>query len=117
MDGRVFVGNPRTSIDGFAHSTNIICLLSVAIQQPLPPTIRARLRRYAFTRQEKAPKQRRKASPREIIQAVLECNMEITEQDIDFLKQHPEDARWLKNNVDPRHWLKLASLCNFVDEK
>jgi len=43
--------------------------------------------------------------------------MEITEQDIDFLKQHPEDARWLKNNVDPRHWLKLASLCNFVDEK
>jgi len=117
LDGGVFVGNPHTSIKRGARSTNIIRLISVAIEEPLPSGIRARLRRYPFTRQERAFKQRRKASPREIIQAKLEINMEITEKDIDFLKQHPEDARWLKKNVDSRHWHKLASLCNFVEEE
>lgn len=35
--------------------------------------------------------------------------MHIFDEDIDHLKEHPDDARWIKNQVDSRLWDRLLS--------
>lgn len=47
---------------------------------------------------------------RQIIRSKLRCDMAIVDADVQFLATHPEDAGWLKNNIEPRLWLKIQSL-------
>ncbi|KAI0431209.1 hypothetical protein F5Y09DRAFT_330513 [Xylaria sp. FL1042] len=85
----------------------------IAIQQPLPAKIQSKLRAYPFSRRpiqrlpSKTPAQYDAATYRRIIRSKLRCDMRILDQDVRFLMTHPEDARWLKDNIEPRFWSKI----------
>lgn len=50
------------------------------------------------------------AIQRQMIRTRLRTNMEIPERDFAFLREHPEDAEWLRDTVGPVLWSKLESL-------
>ncbi|KAL7796952.1 hypothetical protein V8C43DRAFT_260694 [Trichoderma afarasin] len=87
----------------------------IAIQEPLPEEIQSKLEKYPFTRQ---PRQRSgrprpgRYDPktyRQIIRANLRRDAILTDDSIQFLATHPEDAAWLKDNIEARFWSKLQS--------
>ncbi|KAK4081614.1 uncharacterized protein Triagg1_2355 [Trichoderma aggressivum f. europaeum] len=85
----------------------------IAVQQTLPEEIQSMLEKYPFTR---PPVQRsRKPTPgrydaktyRQIIRSNLRRDAIITDDCIQFLATHPEDATWLKDNIEARFWSKV----------
>jgi len=88
----------------------------IAMQQTLPAKIQSKLREYPFSRRpiqrlrSGTPARLDAATHRQIIRSKLRCDMTIIDGDVQFLATHPEDARWLKNNIEPRLWLKIQSL-------
>ncbi|QYS93775.1 hypothetical protein H0G86_001143 [Trichoderma simmonsii] len=89
----------------------------IAIEQTLPEEIQSKLKRYSFTRPPKPNQRSRKPNPgrydaktfRQIIRANLRRDAPITDDCIEFLVTHPEDARWLKDNIEARFWSKIQS--------
>jgi hypothetical protein len=92
-------------------------LSSIAIQQALPAKIQSKLREYPFLRRpiqrlaSETPARFDAATHRRIIQSKLRCDMSILSEDVQFLVTRPEDARWLEDNIEPRFWSKIQSLC------
>jgi hypothetical protein len=35
-----------------------------------------------------------------------------SDSDFEFMREHPEEARWLKDHIESRFWLKYESLAN-----
>ncbi|KAI9740965.1 MAG: hypothetical protein M1818_004571 [Claussenomyces sp. TS43310] len=85
--------------------------------KPLPqlaknPKIQAKLKHdVPFTRQpskhcgEKRPM-------REVLKQRLYCADHLRREEIDYIREHPEDAEWLKAHLYPRFWRKLEALIN-----
>ncbi|KAK0764334.1 hypothetical protein N5P37_003733 [Trichoderma harzianum] len=93
--------------------------LLIAIPEPLPEEIQSKLEKHPFPRQPRQPTKRsRKPTPgkldakahRRIIQSNLRRDAIIIDESIEFLATHPEDARWLKDNIEARFWSKIQSL-------
>ena len=36
----------------------------------------------------------------------------LSANDLEFVKEHPEEVDWLKDHVEHKFWLKLVSLLN-----
>ncbi|KAL7915846.1 hypothetical protein GGI35DRAFT_473172 [Trichoderma velutinum] len=97
----------------------------IAIQQTLPEEIQSRLEKYPFTRPPNQHSRKRKPIPgrydaktfRQIIRSNLRRDAIITDDSIQFLATHPEDSRWLKDNIEARFWLKIQSLLELRQDK
>ncbi|KAK1765077.1 hypothetical protein QBC33DRAFT_180896 [Phialemonium atrogriseum] len=93
----------------------------VAIQHALPAELQARLRAFPFTRQPtrrppgRAPVQFDPVRRREIIRTKLRSNMRIINDDLKFLREHPEHAKCLRDSIEPRLWSKVGSVCDSQD--
>jgi hypothetical protein len=80
------------------------------IQQPLPAQIQSKLEKYPFSRRPIRPRRSEitigfnTSTYRQIIRSKLRFDMSILAEDIQFLATHPDDAKWLKHNVEPRSW-------------
>ena len=66
---------------------------------------------YPFTR----PKTPHKRPPRrETVRSKLRCAMELSDADLKFMSDHPEDVEWLKDHVESRFSLKFEeALANY----
>lgn len=70
-------------------------------------------RSYPFTWKNPPPVQ----SPRaptlpEYVFIKLHEELEILDQELDFMSEHPEDVKWLKDNLPPELISKFESLMN-----
>ncbi|KAL7919999.1 hypothetical protein ACQKWADRAFT_299862 [Trichoderma austrokoningii] len=86
----------------------------IPINQVLPSRIKSILKTYSFERvygPRNKPKPLDNIAHREMIRWALACEVEIREEDKDFLRDHPEDVRWLKNKLEPRFWIKIEHYC------
>ena len=90
----------------------------MTIQQALPTELRTKLRDYPFTK-KKPSKQHRPtkvppdaATRRQIIRSKLRSKMSLSNSDFEFMRENPEEARWLKDHIEPRFWLEFESLTN-----
>ena len=41
--------------------------------------------------------------------------MSLSNSDVEFLKENPKDAKWLKDHIETRFWLKVESLTTSRD--
>lgn len=74
------------------------------------PMIWAKLKEhFPFTWE---PSQREKHLRREIIKSKLYCDATLSDFDLEFMREHPEDMQWLKTHARPRFWRKFASEAN-----
>ncbi|POR31237.1 Uncharacterized protein TPAR_08559 [Tolypocladium paradoxum] len=91
----------------------------IAIQQALPAKIQAKLKEYPFSRRpiQRLPKEAPAPTRRQIIRSKLRRDMTILDADVQFLVTHPEDARWLRDNIETRFWLKIQALCHFEQDE
>jgi hypothetical protein len=82
----------------------------------LPPEVEAKLREYPFTRlsaQDMPQRPPRDAATRcQSIRLKLRSDMVPSDSDFEFLKEHPEEARWLKEHIESRFWLKFELLAS-----
>jgi len=49
---------------------------------------------------------------REMVKAKLYCDATLSNFDLEFMREHPEDMQWLKTHVRPRFWRKFVSEAN-----
>lgn len=77
--------------------------------------MKSKLKKYEFSMRSTRPPRRepgRQPGPlehRRRIQDKFRSSMAFFDEDFDFLDRHPEHARWLENNVEPRFWARLQS--------
>ena len=83
--------------------------------EAVPPTIKAKLKKYPFP----SPNQAKRTKPPldavercRSIQSKLRCEMSPSDTDFELIKNNPEAAKWLKDNIEPRFWLKFESLAS-----
>ncbi|KAI5859767.1 hypothetical protein GGS23DRAFT_259632 [Durotheca rogersii] len=88
----------------------------VAVQKPLPHRFRLELERRPFYQARQPPPATKRsrepldaATRRQIIRSRLRSNMRIPETDVEFLR-NPEQARLLKEEIDPRFWERVDAL-------
>jgi hypothetical protein len=84
---------------------------SVRLPGEIPSKLSTRLKRYPFT---KAPTQQppHTGQPwpmRERIRSSLHLKEYMFQVYLDHLKDHPEDVRWLKDNLEPKFWSRLET--------
>lgn len=100
------------------QSRNLTNSGRMAIRRALPLRIQSKLRAYPFERpkSQHVPKARPKGydavTRRQIIRSKLHCDMDILDDDVEFLRTHPDDARWLRNHLEIRFWLKIEPFCD-----
>ncbi len=49
---------------------------------------------------------------RQSIRLKLRSDMSLSDSDFEFMRGQPEEARWLKDHIESRFWLKFESLAN-----
>ncbi|CAH0001000.1 unnamed protein product [Clonostachys byssicola] len=96
----------------------------VHINQELPSQIQRKLRKWPFTWEGK--KFHRKKRPdgecelvahRRLIMSKLILGIPVFDEDIKFLKEHPEHAQWIKDNIKNRQlWVKIEPYCDLPGE-
>ncbi|KAJ9132345.1 hypothetical protein NKR23_g11307 [Pleurostoma richardsiae] len=83
------------------------------VQASLPPQLQAKLKGYPFMPQKNQRKPQNKPldaeTRRQMIRTRLRCNMTIPQADVEFLRD-PNEAKWLKDNIDPRLWSRCEAL-------
>jgi len=83
------------------------------MQQALPAKIQNKLRDYPFTKPPSQPRPKRgppdAAARRKTIRSKLRLGMILLDADFEFMSD-PEHARWLKDHVEDKFWLKFESL-------
>lgn len=94
---------------------SLTLVYSVTIHKVLPTEILDRLREYPFQKPPSDGSRKLHVEPdaaekRRIIKARLYRNMPISESTIEFLRDHPEQATKLKDDLEPRFWSKLEAL-------
>lgn len=85
-------------------------------RKPLPqlakdPEVQAKLIKYApFTPQ---PSENREPRPiRRLIKSRLYDDSGLPNEEIEYMREHPEDLEWLKAHVRPRIWRKFVAVAN-----
>jgi hypothetical protein len=83
------------------------------MQQALPAEIQSKLREYPFTPLPKQPRPKRGPpdadARRKKIRLKLRLDIMLFDADFEFMSD-PEHARWLKDHVENKFWLKFKSL-------
>ncbi|KND87598.1 hypothetical protein TOPH_07717 [Tolypocladium ophioglossoides CBS 100239] len=64
------------------------------------PKIQAKLKGVPFTYQPKDPN-RVKAPIRRLVKERLYCDESFWPEEMDYMREHPEDLQWLKGHVRP----------------
>ncbi|KAK2596414.1 hypothetical protein N8I77_013305 [Diaporthe amygdali] len=90
---------------------------------PLPNEVQERLKKYRFKpkvtkesmlpRHEDLPPEERRRS----IKRMLRRETHPPESDLQFLRDHPQHAEWLKVNLRPRFWDKLQNMMKERDHR
>ena len=87
--------------------------------QALPPEVQNKLKEYPFTRPSAQDTLKTplldSVTRRQNIRTKLRSDMSLSNSDVDFLKGNPEDAKWLKDHIETRFWLKFESLATSRD--
>ncbi|KAK3938863.1 hypothetical protein QBC46DRAFT_389326 [Diplogelasinospora grovesii] len=87
--------------------------------QALPPEVQTKLKEYPFTRPstQDMPKMPPldPVARRQSIRTKLRSDMSLSNNDVEFLREHPEEAKWLKDHIETRFGLKFESLANSRD--
>lgn len=82
---------------------------SVRLPGEIPSKIRSKLKRFPFTKapttSQLPPRQPRPM--RERIRGSLILKEDIFQDYIEHLEDHPEDVKWLKDNLEPKFWARL----------
>jgi hypothetical protein len=76
------------------------------------------LRCYPFTKGSGTfipPEQVAPHIQRRFLRNKLDCNREVTLEDIEFVREHPEHAKWVKAKVDDKAWRRVAELVEWVE--
>ncbi|KAI1119827.1 hypothetical protein F5Y10DRAFT_149315 [Nemania abortiva] len=85
----------------------------VAMQQALPVEVQSKLREYPFTRPPKQPRPKRGPrdadAMRRLIRTNLRLDMKLVDAEFEFMND-PENAKWLKDHIENKFWLKFVSL-------
>jgi hypothetical protein len=75
------------------------------------PIILAKLKEsFPFTWQ---PSERKKRSRREIVKEKLYRESNLSNIELNHVRDHAEDREWLRNHLRPRFWQKLVSEVNY----
>lgn len=53
---------------------------------------------------------------REIIKSKLYLGTPILKENIEFLREYPEHAQWLRTHLDHQLWAKIEPFCDFPSE-
>ncbi len=99
-------------------SDNVVELIRVSerIPQALPPEIQFKLRAYPFTRPSFKDVPKRgpldAITRRQSIRSELHAEASLNDGDFEFLKEHLEEARRLKDHIENQFWLKFEALAN-----
>ncbi|PVH70447.1 hypothetical protein DL98DRAFT_564161 [Cadophora sp. DSE1049] len=85
-----------------------------AMPEALPQEVQIKLRQYPFTRPSTKdmpkPPPLDAATRRQSIRSKLHSDMSPSDSDFELMREHPKDARWLKDHIESRFWLKFESL-------
>ncbi|KAL7919980.1 hypothetical protein ACQKWADRAFT_299819 [Trichoderma austrokoningii] len=82
---------------------------------PLTSKIRSKVESYPFERPygpRPEPMTYDNITHRKIIWSALQLDTEIFDDDKKFLRDHPEDAKWLKDKLETRLWQKIEPFCS-----
>ncbi|KAI1203421.1 hypothetical protein F5X97DRAFT_131619 [Nemania serpens] len=85
------------------------------IEDPLPAQMRAKLKRYPFSRSKRKPPQAKQSSPpdvatrRQMIRYKLRSNMKIAPVELELLG-NPDQVALLKAEIDPKFWDQIDHL-------
>jgi hypothetical protein len=119
---------PAGNADGLSDS---VSHYSVAVQKPLPRSVRRKLRYYPFKRLTAEqlnpprllePLQRPKFSSieeemrhrREDLRSTLACGLSLLSEHVKFVQDHPKHAEWVKERVPPEAWARLGDPSQIV---
>ena len=88
---------------------------SITINTPLPDRVRSRLKRYPFdpsppeskpVANQKRPNWNDPFFMRQHVYLKLRRMMMIFEEDLQFIRAHPQHAEWIKETIGPEIWTK-----------
>ncbi|CAH0019383.1 unnamed protein product [Clonostachys rhizophaga] len=95
----------------------------VRINQELPSKIQRKLRKWPFTwegRKFRRPKRPdgecELVTHRRLLMSKLLLGIPIFDEDIKFLREHPEHAQWLKDHMERQLWAKVELYCDIPGE-
>ncbi|RSL72946.1 hypothetical protein CEP53_000948 [Fusarium sp. AF-6] len=97
----------------------------IRVNEELPSKMLKELKKWPFTWEgrkfHKAPKgPDGKYEPlvhRQIIRSYLRQGMPVLGGTIEFLREYPEHARWLKAHLEPELWVQVEPYCNLPSEE
>lgn len=83
----------------------------VRLPGEIPSKLRARLKKHPFTKEptQQPPRTRQPIPMRERIRSSLHLKEDIFYVYLEHLADHPEDVRWLKDNLEPKFWSRLEA--------
>ena len=77
------------------------------------PQIQAKLKEVPFTEEPPDPSKKREKPPvRKLVKSMLYCDEHIPPEELQYMRDHPEELEWLKSNVRPRLWRKFVDYAN-----
>lgn len=97
---------------------------SIRIHEDLPSKMKKELKKWPFTWEGRkfhpAPKgpdgKYEPLAHRQIIGSYLRQGMPVLDKSIEFLREYPEHARWLKVRLEPELWVKIEPYCDLSGE-
>ncbi|DAA73511.1 TPA_exp: Uncharacterized protein A8136_4692 [Trichophyton benhamiae CBS 112371] len=63
------------------------------------------------------PESQREWTFRESVRSSLHQEMGLTKKELKYLRERPEDAKWLQDNLEPRFWSEIERLTQDMDER
>lgn len=84
---------------------------SVRLPGEIPSELRASLKKFPFTKAltQRTPRTGQPTPMREKIRSSLRLKENIFYEYLEHLKDHPEDVKWLKDNLEPKFWSRLEA--------
>lgn len=72
------------------------------------------MKEYPFTRPPAQLQSQRTppdaATRRQIIRSKLHSDMALSKDDFKFMEEHPDEAKWLKDHIELKFWLRFEFL-------
>jgi hypothetical protein len=78
------------------------------------------VQRYRFTKVEGTFMPPAQVGPhirKKMLRDALDCNRPLTMVDIDFVREHPGHAKWVKQRVEDRAWQRLEELVEWAERE
>ncbi|POR31688.1 Uncharacterized protein TPAR_08097 [Tolypocladium paradoxum] len=92
-----------------------------AMPRFLPLELQTRLQEYPFNRPSRKDLPKRPpldaCTRRQSIRSKLRSEMCLSDSDFEFMREHPEEARWLKEHIESRFWSKFEALANALNDQ